>query len=188
MQCTERVSCCQRFGHKQRNCGYAPGSQQTRTPTRHGSVWPQQHLKCCSSGGNHIAKFRGCYEWKETEAAAVRRAQGERSRRDGVSMCLLLRKQLHLRSLLNKRLGSGWNHDVQGGRMIKAQNIPYPNTASFNRNEQQAIRASSPCKAARLVASVVETQLPYTKHADSTASTPPSQSPPWGDSWYPRET
>jgi hypothetical protein len=77
---------CQRFGHTQRNCGYAPRCVACSDVHSSGKcVTPKQQLKYCSCGGNHTANYRGCSKWKEAKAAAAKRAQGERSRKDRVS-------------------------------------------------------------------------------------------------------
>jgi hypothetical protein len=77
---------CQRFGNTQRNCGYAPRCVAFGDEHPSGKcVTPKQQLKCCSCGGNHTANYRASNKWKEGKAAAVKRAQGERSRKDGVS-------------------------------------------------------------------------------------------------------
>jgi hypothetical protein len=61
---------CQRFGHTQRNCGYAPrcivcgGSHLTG-----GCSTPREQPQCCGCGGNHTANYRGCVKWKEAKAA-----------------------------------------------------------------------------------------------------------------------
>jgi hypothetical protein len=80
---------CQRFGHTQRNCGYAPSCVACGDAHPSGKcVTPKQQLKCCSCGGNHTADYRGCSSWKEAKASAAKRAQGERDRKDGVSTSL----------------------------------------------------------------------------------------------------
>jgi hypothetical protein len=64
---------CQRFGHTQRYCGYAPRCVACGEAHLSGecSTSPQQ-LKCCSCGGNHTANYRGCAKWKEAKAALAR--------------------------------------------------------------------------------------------------------------------
>ena len=66
---------CQRFGHTQRNCGYAPrcvacgGAHLTG-----GFSTPREQPQCCGCGGNHTASYRGCIKWKEAKAALAKRA------------------------------------------------------------------------------------------------------------------
>ena len=66
---------CQRFGHTQRNCGYAPtwvargGSHPFG-----GCSTPLVQPKCCVCGGNHSAKYCGCNKWKEARAALAKQA------------------------------------------------------------------------------------------------------------------
>jgi hypothetical protein len=66
---------CQRFGHTQRNGGYAPrcvacgGSHLSG-----GCSTPREQPQCCGCGGNHTANYRGCVKWKEARAALAKRA------------------------------------------------------------------------------------------------------------------
>jgi hypothetical protein len=77
---------CQRFGHTQRNCGYAPrcvaygGSHLSG-----GCVTPREQPQCCGCGGNHTANYQGCVKWKEAKAALAKRApeQGRKSTATG---------------------------------------------------------------------------------------------------------
>ena len=64
---------CQRFCHTQRNCGYAPLCFCCGEPDTSGECSTPRQLKCCSSGGNHTANFRGCVKWKEAKAALTKR-------------------------------------------------------------------------------------------------------------------
>jgi hypothetical protein len=77
---------CKRFGHTQRNCGYAPRC--VARGDAHPSwtcVTSKHQLKCFNCGGNLTAKYRGCCKWREARAATGKRAQGERGQKDGVS-------------------------------------------------------------------------------------------------------
>jgi hypothetical protein len=66
---------CQRFGHTQRGCGYAPRCVACGEPHLSGGCsTSKEQLKCYSCGGNHTANYRGCGKWKEAKAALVRRA------------------------------------------------------------------------------------------------------------------
>jgi hypothetical protein len=52
---------CQRFGHTQRNCGYAPRCVDCGEAHLSGTcATSKQQLKCCSWGGNLTANYRGC--------------------------------------------------------------------------------------------------------------------------------
>jgi hypothetical protein len=164
---------CQRFGHTQRNCGYAPRCVACGDAHPSGKcVTPKQQLKCCSCGGNHTANYRGCSKWKEAKAAAAKRAQNERGRRDGVSTRLHPPKSApSMPTPEQEALGSGWNHVVQGGRIVKAQatSSPTPTTSDLDRrSERQAVHTDGPCKSAGLEAPVVKSQPHCSKHADST--------------------
>jgi hypothetical protein len=105
---------CQRFGHTQRNCSYALRCVACFDEYPSGKcVTPKQQIKCCSCGGNHIANYRGCTKWKEAKAAAAKRGQGERSRKDGNSTRLSAPKSAPAKpSHEQERLVSGWNHVV----------------------------------------------------------------------------
>jgi hypothetical protein len=75
-------------------------------------------------------------------------------------------------------LGSGWNHVVQGGRIVKAQatSSPTPTTPDLDRRpERQAVLTDGHCKSAGLEAPVVKSKPHLSKHPDSTP-TPNSQS------------
>ena len=55
---------CQRFGHTQRYCGYAP---------RCVAFGEDHHSgECCSYGGNHTAYYRGCVKWNEAKGPHTR--------------------------------------------------------------------------------------------------------------------
>jgi hypothetical protein len=70
---------------------------------------------------------RGCSKWKEAKAGAATRAQIERGRRDGVSTRLHAPKSApSMPTPEQEALGSGWNHVVQGGRIVKAQATSSP--------------------------------------------------------------
>ena len=57
---------CQSFGHTQRGCGYAPRCAAcVEAHLSGGCSTSKEQLKCCSCGGNHTAKYRGCGKWKE---------------------------------------------------------------------------------------------------------------------------
>jgi hypothetical protein len=132
---------CQRFGHTQRNCGYAPRCVACSDEHPSGkSVTPKQQL-CCSCGENHTANYHGCSKWKEVKAAAAKRAQGEGSRKDGVSTRLPAPNSAPAKpSSEQEKLGSGWNHIVRGGRVVKAQATPSPASTSSDtgrRTERQ---------------------------------------------------
>jgi hypothetical protein len=171
---------CQRFGHTQRNYGYAP--RRVACGDEHPSgkcVTIKQELKCCSCGGNHNANYRGCSKWKEAKAATARRAQGERSRKDGVTTRLPAPKSAPAKpSPEQEKLGSGYNHVVRGGRVVKAQATPTPASTSSDtgrRTEMQVAPTGDQRKPASPEVSVVESQSPRSKQTDS--SSPQGQSP-----------
>jgi len=62
-----------RFGHTQRNCGYAP--RYVACGSSHlsgGCSTPREQTVCCGCGGNHTANYRGCVKWKEAKAALAK--------------------------------------------------------------------------------------------------------------------
>jgi hypothetical protein len=171
---------CQRFGHTQHNCGYAPRCVACGDEHPSGKcVTPKQQLKCCSCGGNHTANYRGCSNWKEAKAAAAKRAQGERSRKDGVSKRLPPPKSAPAKpSPEQEKLGPGWNHVVRGGRVVKAQGTPSPASTSSDtgrRTERQAAPTGGQREPACPEVTVVEFQPPRSKQ--TTRSPPQGQSP-----------
>ena len=75
LKCPLQCKRCQRFGHTQRNCGYAPrcvacgGVHLTG-----GCSTPLEQPQCCGCGGNHTASYRGCIKLKKAKAALAKRA------------------------------------------------------------------------------------------------------------------
>ena len=66
---------CQRFGHTQRNCSYAPRCVACGETHHSGECsTPKEQLKCCGCVCNHTANYRGCGKWKDAKAALARRA------------------------------------------------------------------------------------------------------------------
>ena len=65
---------CQRFGHTQRYCGYAPRCVALRYSTPHSGecCTSKQQIQCCSCGGNNTVNCRGCVKWKEVKAALLK--------------------------------------------------------------------------------------------------------------------
>jgi len=106
----------QRFGHTQRNCGYA-----TRCVACVGShlsggcSTPREQPHCCGSGVNHTANYCDCVKWKKAKAALAKQAP-QRAPRNAATGHPAAPKQtgLGLRSLstnpqqpLNRLQGSG---------------------------------------------------------------------------------
>jgi len=134
---------CQRFGHTQRNCGHAPrcvacgGSHLSG-----GCPTPRDQPACCGCRGNHTASYRGCVKWKEAMAALAKQAP-QRSRKSVASAQPAAPKaQRAGPSAEQKSLGEGWNHVVQGGRVVKATAIP-PNKPHPNPPPQKVTKAPS---------------------------------------------
>ena len=75
---------CQRFGHTQRNCSYAPRCVACGETHHSGECsTPKEQLKCCGCVCNHTANYRGCGKWKDAKAALARRAPPGLVRRSG---------------------------------------------------------------------------------------------------------
>ena len=70
---------CQRFGHIQRGCGYAPRCVACgEAHLSGGCKTSKERLKCCSWGGNHTANYRGCGKRKEAKAGTYGACSEER--------------------------------------------------------------------------------------------------------------
>jgi hypothetical protein len=168
---------CQPFAHTQRNCGYEPSCVTCRDAHPSGNcVTPEQQLICCSCGGNHTVKCRGCRKWKEAKAAAAKRAEAERVRSDGVSTLSPAPKSAPPKPFpKHEKLGPVRNHIDRGGCVVKAQATPTPTFTSSDpvrRTERKAAQAGSQCKATCPEVSVVESQPPHPKQTDSTLPPP----------------
>jgi len=118
---------CQRFGHTQRNCGYAPrygacgGSHLSG-----GCCTPRKQPQCCGCGGNHTANYRGCVKWKEAKAALAKQAP-DRGRKSAATAHFTAPKEQRAGpSAEQMDLGDGWNHVVRGGLVVKATTPPTP--------------------------------------------------------------
>ena len=116
---------CQRFGHTQRNCGYAPrcfacgGSHLTG-----GCPTPRKQPHCCGYGGNHTANYRGCVKWKEARAGLAKQAP-DRSRKSGATgQPVAPKAQRASPSPEQMELGEGWNHVVRGVCVAKVSTPP----------------------------------------------------------------
>jgi hypothetical protein len=122
---------CQRFGHTQRYCGYAPRCVACGEAHLSGECSiSQQQLKSCSCGGNHTANYRGCAKWKEAKAALAKRALAVRNKVGGApSPPVASKAQRPEPTTEQESMGPGWNHVVRGGRVIKAATPPSPNPA-----------------------------------------------------------
>jgi hypothetical protein len=82
---------------------------------------PKQQLKCCSCGGNHTANYRGCSTWKEVKAALAKQVPNQRTRASGAAVQPAANRGVTPQpSAEQENLGSGWNHVVRGGRVVKA--------------------------------------------------------------------
>jgi hypothetical protein len=118
---------CQRVGHTQRNCGYAPRCF-TRGETHLSGECSttKQQLKCCSCGGNPTANCRGCSRRKEAKAELEKQVPNQRTQTSGAAVQPAAKRVVTPQpSAEQESLGSGWNHIVRGVRVVKA-NLPIP--------------------------------------------------------------
>jgi hypothetical protein len=171
---------CQRFGHTQRNCGYAPRCVACGDAHPSGTcATSKQQLKCSSCGGNHTANYRGCSKWKEARAAAAKREKGKGGQKDGVSSRLPAPKSAPARpSSGEEKLGPGWKHVGQGGRVMKAQTMKEP-TPNPSGADGQTRGRNAPAEGQPKLGSpsepVVDPQPPQSNHTDISSSRhPPS--------------
>jgi hypothetical protein len=177
---------CQRFGHTQRNCGYAPrcvecgGSQlSSECPA------PREQPQCCSCGPDHKANYRGCMKRKEPKAALAKRApvQGQRSTATGKSAAPKARRTEL--SAEQRDLGDGWSHVVRGGRLVSAatpSTSPKPNpqrvtNGSKKPNVTATVKPVKPKKLAPKTASAPK-RAPVKSNTPTAASTKPAGAQP----------
>ena len=118
---------CQRFGHTQRNCGYAPrcvaygGSHVSG-----GCSTPRKQPQCCGCGDNHTLSYRGCTKWKEAKAVLANRAP-EGVRKSAATIHAAAPKAQRARpSAEQTNLGEGWNHFLRGGVLSRPPPNPKP--------------------------------------------------------------
>ena len=114
---------CQRFGHTQRNCGYA--SRCVACMGSHvsgGCCTPQEQPECCACRRNHTANYWGCIKWKEAKAALAKQApeRGRKSAATGQPAASKSQSVGTSAELMD--LGDGLNHVV--GRGISSKPPP----------------------------------------------------------------
>jgi hypothetical protein len=115
---------CQRFGHTQRYCSYAPRCVACCEAHPSGECGSsKQQLQCCCCRGNHTANYRGCVKWKEAKAALAKRTPlGNKEGRAPSTAAPKLAEEQEI-------LGPGWTHVVCGGRVVKVTPTePIPST------------------------------------------------------------
>jgi hypothetical protein len=106
---------CQRFGHTQRNCGYAPrcvacgGSHLSG-----GCSTPRERPLCCGCRGDHTANYRGCAKWKEARTALAKQAPDRGRKSAATAHPTAPKEQRAGPSAEQMDLGEGWSH-VRGG-------------------------------------------------------------------------
>jgi len=116
---------CQRFGHTQRNCGYAPRCVACGGSHLSGRCFtPREQPRCWGCGGKLTANYRGCVKWKKARAALAKQAP-ERARKNAATGHPAAQQAGP--SAEQTDLGEGWNHVVRGRRVVKATTPP-PNS------------------------------------------------------------
>jgi hypothetical protein len=126
---------CQRFGHTQRNCRYAPRCVACGEPHPSGECsTPRQQLKCCSCGGNHTANYRGCAKWKDAEGALAKRTPAPLVQTNGATGRSASAQATRAEpSAEQKGLGPEWSHVVRGGRVVKPTTPTYKFDSIFRK-------------------------------------------------------
>ena len=84
---------CQRFGHKQRICGYAPQTQ------------------CCGCECKDTTSYNGCIKYKEAKAALANRAPVIVWKSAATCNSAAPKAQRAATSAEETDEGEGWNHD-----------------------------------------------------------------------------
>jgi hypothetical protein len=131
-KCPLKCKRCQRFGHTQRNCGYAPRYRRVRgLPIIRGSSTPREQPQCCGFGGTHTANYRGCIKWKEARDVLEKQAPDRPGKSADTGHPADPKAQRAGPSVKQMDLNEGWNHVVRGDRVVKATTTPTPNP---NRN------------------------------------------------------
>jgi hypothetical protein len=111
MQCKR----CQRFGHMQRNCGYAPRCVACGGSHLYGGCCIlREQPQCCGYGGNHTANYWDCIKWEEVKVAVAKQATklGRNSAATGDPATLIARWAGPSAEQMD--LGEGWNHVRRG--------------------------------------------------------------------------
>jgi len=138
----------QRFGHTQRNCGYAPRCVACGVFHLSGDCpAPRGQPRCCSCQGNHTANYRGCVRWKEPRAALAKRTP-ERGRKMVASSKPAFAPEANRAepSAEQMDLGAGWSLVVRGVRIAKAsapKPIPQPVTEAPTQPQVTATKKSA---------------------------------------------
>ena len=121
--------------------------------------------RCCGCGGKHTANYRGFVKWKEAKVALAKQAP-ERSRKSvAAGQPAAPKAQRASPSAEQMNLGEGWNHVVQGRRVVNATTTsptnPHPNPPP----QQVTEAAEQP-----IVTATRETAKPQIPEPKSTAS------------------
>jgi hypothetical protein len=122
---------CQRFSHTQQNCGYAHRCLACAETHLSGECsTPKQQPKCCSCGGNHTANYRGCSKCKGAKTELAKQVPKQRTRTSGAAVQPAAKNVVTPQSSAEQQsLGSGLNHVVRGGRIVKATLSTPPESA-----------------------------------------------------------
>jgi len=116
---------CQRFGHTQRNCGYAPRCVACEGSHHSGGCsTPREQPQCCGCGSYDTANYRDCIKWKEVKAALAKQAPKYVRKSAAKDHTAAPKAQPAGPSAEQMDVGEGWNHVVRGGRFFKATTTP----------------------------------------------------------------
>jgi len=157
---------CQLFGHKLRNCGYAPRCVACgNSHLSGGCSTTREQPVCCGCGGNHTANYRGCVECKEAKPALAKQTPNRSRKSVATGQPATPKAQRARLSAEQRNLDVGWNHVVRGGCVVKGNNNP-PNNPQPTPRPHQATKA--PAKPT--VTATRETARPIKPELKSTAS------------------
>ena len=121
-----------RFGHTQRNCGYAPRCVACGETHHSGECsTPKEQLKCCGCVCNHTANYRGCGKWKDAKAALARRALAGPVRRSGDPPDKFGRRPLNANCQLSSRVFELAGTTCSGGSCCKGPTCSPSQTHSY---------------------------------------------------------
>ena len=138
---------CQRFGHTQRGCGYAPRCVACGEAHLSGVCsTSKEQLKCCSCGGSHTANYRVCGKWTVAKAALVRRATTGHVMKSGAPSGGRSAPARPQPSPEQLSLNDDWNHVLRGGRIAKAQTASPPNPVHRSLKPLKRLKRQAPAR------------------------------------------
>jgi len=107
---------CQRIGHTQRNCGYAPRCVACGWfHLSGGCPTPREQTQCCGCRCKQTANYRVCVKWKEARAVFAKQATDRVRKNAATGHPAPPKNQQAGPSAEQTNLGEGLNHIVHGG-------------------------------------------------------------------------